>query len=284
MAESSNFDELLTEARRHPIRGWDFSWLDEGGRFQQEPLPWDYSELVKRRIRRSRDFLDLGTGGGELLASLGPHPPRTLATESYGPNVRVAARRLAPLGIQVIHTWAAVDNNLQQISDPRGALPFRDGSFHLVVDRNEAFVAGEVARVLAPGGVFLTEQSGSAEIPEFYRLFAMEPPVSQGPAWNLTLAREQLVAAGLKPLRSGEANFSMSFRDVGALAWYLTAIPWVLPGFSVVRYRSRLERLHSLTMERGPIRIPRYAFWLEGRKLRANEPGRTGPRGFNRKS
>ncbi|HKF19614.1 MAG TPA: hypothetical protein VKF14_20815 [Candidatus Dormibacteraeota bacterium] len=37
-----------------------------------------------------------------------------------------------------------------------GRLPFRDGAFALVIDRHEAFNAREVARVLAPDGVFIT--------------------------------------------------------------------------------------------------------------------------------
>jgi hypothetical protein len=75
-----------------------------------------------------------------------------------------------------------------------------------------------------------------------------------------------VVATGLAPLGSGEATVAMSFLDVGALAGYLMAVPWVLPEFSVERYRPRLERLHSKIVDRGPIRIPRYAFWLEARK------------------
>jgi hypothetical protein len=178
----------------------------------------------------------------------------------------VAARRVAPLGIQVIHSSPPVDNALQRDSDSRGSLPFRDGAFHLVIDRNEAFVAREVARVLVPGGVFLTEQSGSAEIPGLYRLLEMSPPSPRGPNWTLDLAKEQLTRAGLKPFGGGEAHFAMSFRDVGALVWYLQAVPWALPGFSVERYHARLERLHSRTKDRGPMRVPRYAFWVEVRK------------------
>ncbi|MEX0875333.1 MAG: hypothetical protein WD646_02505 [Actinomycetota bacterium] len=40
-------------------------------------------------------------------------------------------------------------------------LPFRDSSLDLVIDRHEAFRATEVARVLRPGGTFLTQQVGS---------------------------------------------------------------------------------------------------------------------------
>ncbi len=266
MVDRSDLDALLTKAARHPIRGWDFRWLREEGRFREDPLPWNYLEMVAGRAHRSPDLLDLGTGGGELLATISPHPPLTVATESYPPNVRVAAQRLAPMGIHVVQTSGAPDNNEQRGIGSKGSLPFRAGSFHLVVDRNEAYLARDVARVLAPGGVFLTEQSGSAEIPEFYRLFGMDPPPDPSPRWDLGLATAQVVAAGLDPLGGGEATSAMNFHDVGALAWYLMAAPWVLPGFSVERYRPRLEQLHSKIADHGPIRIPRYAFWLEARK------------------
>jgi SAM-dependent methyltransferase len=222
--------------------------------------------MVAGRAQRSPDLLDLGTGGGELLASISPHPLLTVATEAYPPNVRVAARRLVPMGIHVVQISGAPDNNVLHDIGSKGSLPFRDGAFHLVVDRNEAYLAREVARVLAPGGVFLTEQSGSAEIPELYRLLGMDPPSDPSSPWDLGLAAAQVAAAGLSPLGGGEATFAMHFQDVGALAWYLTAVPWVLPGFSIERYRPRLEQLHSKIADGGPIRIPRYAFWLEAGK------------------
>jgi hypothetical protein len=72
--------------------------------------------------------------------------------------------------------------------------------------------------------------------------------------------------AGLKVLDSAEANFTMRFRDVGALVWYLRAVPWVVPEFSVDRSRERLKELHARTVTEGPIQIPRSAFWLEAEK------------------
>jgi SAM-dependent methyltransferase len=266
MTEALGLDDLLREALRHPVEGWDFGWLREQGRFEEGTVPWDYLEWVRRRARHSPDLLDLGTGGGERLSALVPHPSRTLATESYAPNVPVAARRLAPLGIQVIRTSGAPDNLEQRDSDPVRLLPFRDGAFHLVVDRNEAFVAPEVARILARGGMFLTEQTGCSEREEFRRLLDLPVPSSQGPQWDLELARRQVTAAGMTVVDSQEARFEMRFDDVGALVWYLLAVPWAAPGFRVERHRDRLEALHSRVSQEGPIRIPSHGFRLEARR------------------
>ena len=145
-------------------------------------------------------------------------------------------------------------------------LPFRDGSFHLVINRNEAFIAGELARVLMRGGTFLTEQSGTAEIPVILKLLGLPIPPPEGEPWDLALARDQVARAGLTVTRSGAANFEMVFHDVGALVWYLRMAPWTSPGFSLERQRRRLDELHSRVEQDGPLRIPRHAFWLEAVK------------------
>ena len=58
----------------------------------------------------------------------------------------------------------AVDGAPDNVDQPSGtgspALPFEDSSFSLVVSRHESYVASEVARVLRPGGLFLTQQLG----------------------------------------------------------------------------------------------------------------------------
>jgi SAM-dependent methyltransferase len=263
---SLEFENLLAEAVTHPVEGWDFGWIQEQGRFQESALPWDYAALVARLQQRSPDLLDLGTGGGERLASFVPHAARTVATESYAPNVLLAARRLSPLGIQVVRTSGALDNARQSDSDLAGRLPFRNGAFHLVIDRNEAFVAREVARVLVHGGTFLTEQTGSSEIPELHRLLGEPLPPVLSPLWDLALARTQLTRAGLGVTASGEADFEMTFGDVGALVWYLRAVPWALPDFSVERHRDRLVELHDRMRRDGPLHIARHGFWLEATK------------------
>ena len=60
------FDELVAEATAAPFTGWDFSWLD--ARSTTEDLPWSYAEEVARYAATARTMVDMGTGGGEVLA------------------------------------------------------------------------------------------------------------------------------------------------------------------------------------------------------------------------
>src|SRR5690348_6076364 len=93
-------EALLAEAAAHPVEGWDFSWLGE--RAVSLPPPWDFATIVEHHVQLVADLLDLGTGGGEWLASRPSRPARTVATEAWPPNVEVARRRLEPLGVEVV--------------------------------------------------------------------------------------------------------------------------------------------------------------------------------------
>ncbi|MGA7173328.1 MAG: class I SAM-dependent methyltransferase [Candidatus Dormiibacterota bacterium] len=250
-----DFDDLIAEAESHPMRGWDFTWLGE--RLTATTLPWDYRGMVQRLARESSDLLDLGTGGGEWLARLDQRPERTVATEGWPPNLAIARTRLGPLGVEVFAYEGPSDNVKQTGAEP--PLPFPDGSFHLVADRHESFLAVEVARVLAKGGRFITQQVGDGR--ELAALMGVAPAQPPRPSWELALACAQVEAAALRVTAGGEVNQLETIADVGALVWYLKAVPWELPGFAPESFRERLLELHELC-QRAPLRFERRAFWL----------------------
>ncbi|MBI4214287.1 MAG: class I SAM-dependent methyltransferase [Chloroflexi bacterium] len=259
-------DDLLAEAEATPFAGWDFSWLE--GRMTTDPLPWSYSALVGERAANARSLLDIGTGGGERLAALPNRPPLTVATEAWLPSVPVAAQRLHPLGIAVVQVEPAPDNDAQLPRERRGPLPFRDESFDLVIGRHEAFVATEVARVLTDGGHFITQQLGPGLSDALHRWLELDPPVrpkDRVPV-DLALVSQQVGAAGLTVERSGRAESIMWFHDVGALAWYLKAVPWEVPTFSPTAHRGQLARLHQRIQTQGPLPVPISHLWLEALK------------------
>jgi SAM-dependent methyltransferase len=250
--------ELLAEAVSRPLSGWDFSWL--GDRLRTDPLPWDFGTIVSLLAADSPDLLDLGTGGGEFLASLALRAPRTVATEAWPPNVEVARRALAPLGVEVIQVEPALDNVDQEPGEQRGRLPFAPASFSLVTSRHEAYLAAEVARVLSPGGVFATQQLGG-DYRDAHEALGLPPPPRR--VFDLAFARAQLARAGLEVRDAGEGVTATAFADVGAFAWWLKAAPWVVPGFSIPAHVERLERAHKRIGREGPLVVRDHVFWLQ---------------------
>ena len=77
-------DRLLREALEMPFLGWDFSVL--GDRLVVEAPPWSFEQIVDDEAVRAASMPDMGTGGGEWLSNR-RHAPRTVATESWPPNV-----------------------------------------------------------------------------------------------------------------------------------------------------------------------------------------------------
>lgn len=257
MPENS-FDQLLADAERQPFSGWDFSYLR--GRMRDEPLGWSYTAMVHSRLPGTRSLLDLGTGGGEFLASLAPLPPRTAATEAYPPNVPIARARLAPLGVEVVAVEGAPDNASIDPGDARGSLPFPAESFSLVIDRHESYYPAEVFRILEPGGTFLTQQVGARHHQELGRLLGAETGYDSH--WNLAFAVDQLERAGFRIIEAREAFPDTVFSDVGAVAYYLKAVPWQVPGFTIEAYRPQLAAIYRHIEEHGDLRVPSHFFYV----------------------
>jgi hypothetical protein len=257
-----SLDDLLNEATSRPVAGWDFTWLGE--RLLTRPLDWSFESIVSEHSGRAASLLDMSTGGGEWLAGIDRRPERTVATEGWPPNVLVADTRLRPLGVSVVWSEDAPDNVDQGADDRRGRLPFRDGSFALITNRHASFRAAEVSRVLARDGTFLTEQVGGdyGDAYNALRLQAPEPLRS----WTLALAVQQIGAAGLRIADAREGTLITEFSDVGAFAWYLKAVPWAIPTFTIEAHRPALERLHERLRRDSPLSIRLPAFFVEATK------------------
>lgn len=76
----------LEEEKNSQIKGWDFSHIY--GKYEEEDdLPWNFYEIVKKYLSHDMKLLDMETGGGEFLLSL-EHPKHLIsAIEGYKPNV-----------------------------------------------------------------------------------------------------------------------------------------------------------------------------------------------------
>ena len=63
--------------------------------------------------------------------------------------------------------------------------------------------------------------------------------------WGPAVAVQQLQAAGLAVVEQLEAFPETRVADIGAVVYYLRAIPWQIEGFTVEAYRDKLLALHQ---------------------------------------
>lgn len=227
MADGGLIDQWERDAAA-PFQGWDFAYVKS--RLIEASPDWDYRALATAAIGASRELLDMATGGGELLASLAPFPGRATAIEGYQPNVAVAARTLGPLGVAVVE------------ADPQADLPFESAAFDLVLNRHGGFRAAEVVRVLKPGGRFLTQQVAGDNLADLAVCFG-EP--AQWPDNSLVATERKLSDLGFDIRQARQWRGPVTFLDVGALVYFLTAVPWVVRDFSVAGQLDVLTRLQA---------------------------------------
>ncbi len=249
-----NRDELIDtwlHEERQPFIGWDFSYLN--GRMTEGQVPWSYLDRAAKLMAQSSSVIDLETGGGEKLLSLRQHwPPKVVVTEDYLPNFELATQRLSPLGVNVVKAPVSTIH----------PMPFADCEFDLVLNRHAAFNPSEVARVLAAGGTFLTQQVHGMSAWDLQAVFGAEPQ------WPDSTAEEYvplLEAAGLTIANLQEWEGSLSFRDVGAIVYYLRAVPWLVPGFTVESHLQPLFALQERLISGRELQFFSARFLIEGR-------------------
>ncbi len=254
-----NFDALKTiwaREERISFQGWDFLYLES--RWQEEGLPWDYREIIQGYLKSTDRLLDMGTGGGEFLLSLGHPYAYTAVTEAWAPNLKVCKEKLEPLGI---HVYPVEDDS---------RLPIHTDMFDIVINRHEAYDLHEVSRVLHPNGFLITQQVGCNNnrdlseylIPDF---------VSQYSDFSLPAEKRKFEANGFEILFCDESFPEIRFFDVGAIVFYARRIPWEFPNFSVENNFRQLCSLHQELTSNGFIGTRGHRFIIVARNGKTPE-------------
>ncbi|HWE68782.1 MAG TPA: methyltransferase domain-containing protein, partial [Acidimicrobiales bacterium] len=183
-----------------------------------------------------------------------PEPPPVLAaTESWPPNLVLARANLAGLGATVAEVPDDAD------------LPFGDDSFDLVVSRHPTLTRwDEIARVLQPGGSYVSQQVGAGSVRELTDFMMGPQPVNQ--TRDLEPAAAAAVAAGLEVFDLRQEALPMAFNDVGAVVVFLRKVVWTVPGFTATGYREQLARLHRQIQIQGPFVAHAQRFLIKARK------------------
>jgi SAM-dependent methyltransferase len=252
MKRDIKFEMYLKNAEK-PFAGWDFSYVTETVRMSSGMLSWSYGSIVVPLIQKSNSMLDMGTGGGELLSKLQPFPEKVCATEAYLPNVPIARNRLEPLGVKVFQIG---EDNL---------LPFEKDEFDLIINKHESYSPQEVRRILSDDGIFVTQQVGGSDCTDINK--ALGAPVNEEFAhWNLSFAKNELLENGFEILEAKEEFPMQRFYDVGALLYYLNAIPWQVFDFKSENYVNELYNIHESIQSKGFFDVRSSRFILKAKK------------------
>ncbi len=245
-------NDLILQDINQEFTGWDFSYLNQSSRMVEFPLTWNYTIEILKHIKNVNSLLDMGTGGGEFLKTL-PLPTLTYATEGYKPNIKIAKEFLEPLGVKV---FSVFDDN---------HLPFNNNLFDLVINRHESYSPIEVKRIIKDKGIFITQQVGGLNDQELNEYLKAEK--SEYYDWNLKKATDELISHGFNIIQHKEDITKTRFYDIGAICYYLKAIPWQIPNFSIQKYQNELINIHNFIEKEGYIDITCHRFLIIAQKL-----------------
>ncbi len=251
------------KAGRERLRPWVerakgfYGWSFEDIRFKElgPPCPWDYEARATVLLRETPSVLDMGTGGGELLGRLCKEYRGTaVATEEWSKNAPVAARRLGPIGVRVVRCKSI-------------SLPFRDAAFNLVLNRHEELDPSEVARVLGPGGVVLTQQVGRSQWRELRGFFPRM--ADAGPLFERY--RDGFRQRGLEVTDARTHGARVEYPGLGEVVYMLSVTPWTIPDFDPLGrdLDALLKFEHARRSGRGIV-LTEARFLLEARKPSQN--------------
>ena len=234
-----------------PFEGWDFSYIK--GQYNEGNPDWSYKSYAERFIKRSNSVLDMATGGGEAFSELLSEfrPNKAVAIEGYKPNVSVARNNLDKYNVKVIY------------ANETKKLPFNEGEFDLVLNRHGGFNVKELARILSSGGIFFTQQVDGRNLIDLMEQFGTKPK------WQSNVLKEVIKCledVGFEIVEAKEWNGKTVFNNVGALIYFLKAIPWIVDDFSIEKYQPVLEKLHKEVEEKGKIEFISRRFLILAKK------------------
>ncbi len=202
------------------IRGSDWSRL----RVDRDPVPWDYLQVVRRHLMPSSYVLDIGTGGGEKFLELVPHFGRGIGIDRKPEMIQMALENRPPSHAEKVSFEVMKAQNLK----------FAGGAFDVILNRHAPIFYEEVARVLKPGGYFITQQVGGRNTQNVFDVFGWG---SNGEYWRRFFAERGMVyhdiselaelfpRVGCDILARDEYDVRFYFQDVESLIFWLKWSP-----------------------------------------------------------
>ena len=198
-------------------------------------------------------ILDIDTGGGEFLLSLGHPFSLTSATEGYPPNVTLCKEKLGKLGID-FHEMADYTK-----------MPFADSQFDMIINRHGKYDADEIFRILKPNGLFITQQVG--EDNDFELVKSLLPDARKRfSGYNLEKQSEIFRKVGFEILEQNEVYRPIKFYDTGALVWFAKIIEWEFVNFSVSKCFNNLLSVEREIIQNGFICGNIHRFYFVAKK------------------
>ena len=193
--------------------------------------------------------MDLGCGSGaftNFIARAVGKKGRVYAVDIQPDMLKQLEHKLSKKGNESI-------KNIKLIIANANKLPFENEQFELIINRHESYSPAELHRILKSDGLFITQQVGWKDNLEINQRLGYPVEELEYLDWDLKKIVNELEDVGFNIIKKLEAFPITRCFDVGAIVYYLKAIPWQIPEFSVEKYEKNLWDMHLEILEEGYI-------------------------------
>ncbi|MDR0411838.1 MAG: class I SAM-dependent methyltransferase [Treponema sp.] len=222
-------------------------------RVQEEPLPWDLRLIVKKFLRGRQSLLDMFAGNADFLNYLPSLPPRIAFVDRLPPGAPEQVWNVKAERVRVKHSTGDC------------LLPFPDASFDLVLNRSGKYEISEVCRVLAPGGVFITQQIGGMNALDLCASLGMLIKIT---GRNLVQNTAAFARAGLRLADCGESLSRQRFYRIDDILYYIKHVPLLTECFDADISKQELAVLESVIEQQGYFDCISHRYFLVVEKSR----------------
>jgi len=197
------------------INGWDFSKV----KCVSEGVKWDFYKEAVQRCTSSDLLLDIGTGGGEALLTIADSALLLVGIDRSAGMLEAAEANVKKAGRE----------NVRLLQMDADRLDFPEGFFDLVTCRQAPFNAGQVAKVLAEDGLFMTQQVSEGDKLNIVEAFGRKRQAA-GDGALLRKYVAELKEAGFKEVQVFEYDATEYYETYEDLVFLLKHTP-IVPGF-----------------------------------------------------
>lgn len=211
MATLEELEKIVQENGK--LEGWDFSRINTN----YDPIPWNYSNIVRAYLRPTDRVLDIGTGGGEIFLSLAPYLSEGIGIDDSPTMIGTAKRNQSKLAVR----------NIEFIEMDASSLQFEASEFDVVLLRHLRVYVNEIVQVLQPGGYFITQMVGKRTSKNFLEAFGWTSD-SFGPDWWQLVGElaPQFQEKGCHIVAQGEYDVKYWFKDMSSFMFWIMSVPW----------------------------------------------------------
>ena len=192
--------------------GWDFSRVRDA----RDPVPWDYLNVVQQYLKPTDRVLDIGSGGGETFLRLAKQMETGVGIDSDAEMVAAAINNKIRLN---------ANNVTFKVMDAK-RLEFSLASFDVVLNRHSVYHVKGVARLLKPGGYFITQLVGHRNTQGLFGAFGWNQESFGADAWpRVTELAEEFRQQNCRVLAMAEYDVPYRFLDIASFIFWLKAVP-----------------------------------------------------------